>query len=47
MPTHVEHGITLKRTDGTKKMTEETVNEEELFVTTIDAEGNITLTPVV
>jgi len=28
-------------------MTEETLNEEELFVTMIDAEGNITTTPVV
>lgn len=28
-------------------MTEETINEDELFITSIDAEGNITKMPVV
>ena len=42
----MEHGNIFRRKVGIK-MTEEILEEEELFITQIDAEGNITKTPIV
>jgi|LakMenEpi03Aug12_release.lakeMendotaPanAssembly.Ray.scaffolds.fasta_scaffold104732_3 hypothetical protein len=46
MSHHVEPGNIFKRIGGTK-MTEEILQEEEeLFITQVDAEGNITQIPL-
>jgi hypothetical protein len=39
MHTPVEHGTTLKRTDGTEKMTEEVL--EEATAVEVDKDGNL------
>jgi hypothetical protein len=43
---HVEPGNIFRRKAGIN-MTEEILEDEELFITSIDAEGNITKIPVV